>query len=147
MSNLRSSVLLVILTSAGISYGSPDAAQPTQANAPIPARTIPPTRGEIPPPSPAKPSVSGARAYRAEERNKATPKDTPRALPKSDKPQGSSIDRSRRVNDVLLADTVAARPRKKGRLGTIAAKVRDATTGKGKSSDSKWSRTQETASP
>ena len=147
MSILKPSVLLIILTSTGIAYASPDAAQPTQAKAPIPARTIPLTRGEIPPLSPSGPSASGARAHRAEERNKATPKDTPRSLPKSYKTQGSSIDRSRRVNDVLLTDTSAARPRKKGRLGTIATKVRDATTGQGKSSDSKWSRTQETAAP
>jgi len=147
MSILKPSVLLMILTSTGIAYASPDAAQPTQAKAPIPARTIPLTRGEIPPLSPSGPSASGARAHRTEGLNKATPKDTPRLSPKSDKPRSSSADRSQRVNAVLLTDTAAARPRKKGRLGTIAAKVRDATTGKGKSSDSKWSRTEETAGP
>jgi hypothetical protein len=109
---------------------------------------VPLTRGEIPSPSPTGPSASGTRLHRAERVNKTSLKDNPRSSQKSDKPRGPSVDGSRRVNDGLLPDTTSARPRKKGRLGTIAAKVRDATTGKGKSgTDSKWSRTEETAGP
>jgi hypothetical protein len=109
---------------------------------------IPLTRGEIPPQSPTGPSASSARAHRAEKLNKATLKDNPRSPQKSDKPRGPSVDGSRRVNDVLLTDSTGARPRKKGRLGTIAAKVRDATTDKGESgTDLKWSRTEETGGP
>jgi len=39
MSNLRRSVLLTILTSAGLVYGSPSAAQPTTVKAQVAART------------------------------------------------------------------------------------------------------------
>jgi hypothetical protein len=108
---------------------------------------IPLTRGEIPPPSATGPSASSARAHRTG-RVKASLKGNPRWLQKSDNPQGPSVDGSRRVNDAFLPNTTAGRPRKKGRLGTIAATVRDSASGKGKSgTDSTWSRTEETAGP
>lgn len=148
MFHLRRSVLLVVLTSAGIAYARPSAAQPTQAKAQIPARAIPVTPDRLPPPAPTRPSATSARAHRAGGPNKAVLRDSPRSAQKSDKARSSSADRSRQVNDVLLNHTPPAQPRRKGRLGTIAAKVRAATTGNGKGdTDSKWSRTKETSAP
>lgn len=91
---------------------------------------VPTTTGAIPPPPPPEPAAVGYRSHRTAK-------------------HGAVRSRESRESSIQpRSTTTKAQGRPNGSLGTIEAKAKDATSGKGNSGDnSRWSRRQETAGP
>jgi hypothetical protein len=91
---------------------------------------VPTTAGAIPPPPPSEPAAKGYRPHRTAK-------------------HGAARSRGSRESNIQpRSTTTKTQDRPSGRLETLEAKAKDATSGKGNSGDnSRWSRRQETAGP
>jgi len=124
---------------------------PYVVHASVTALDVPTTRGAVSP-APSASAGSGPRWRRAGKGAKSALKDSTQAPLTAGKPHGplsaQSSTRTGKGNDLLVVDQSTVPAKKKGRLESIEARARDATTGKGNTGNySQWKRAQETAGP